>query len=133
VKTLPLGRKARPITDVASTALRKEEMTVRLSATQDEHPLGGSNVAYLLKSRIVESQQQAITRQQPVNNRGIVYSVHTTVEYIMPLLSNNRTVTDEQCFLCSPRQGVISRTRWQSVRELLRFSHCKLLLLEAGS
>jgi hypothetical protein len=98
-------------------------------------------VAYLLKARIVESQQPAITRQRPENNnRGVVFfvqsvlmAVHTTVEYIMPLLSNNCTATDEQCFPCSLRQGVISRTRWQSVRELLRFSHCELLLLEAGS
>jgi hypothetical protein len=34
--TKPQGRKARPITDVTSTALGKKEMAVRLWAIQDE-------------------------------------------------------------------------------------------------
>jgi hypothetical protein len=66
-------------------------------------------VAYLLKARIVESQQPAITRQQSINNRSMVFSeqsvtmaAHATVEYIMPSLSNNCTATEEWCFLCSP-------------------------------
>jgi hypothetical protein len=47
-------------------------------------------VAYLLKARNVESQQLAVTRQQPVNNRGILFSaesmlmaLHTTTEYVI--------------------------------------------------
>jgi hypothetical protein len=52
-------------------------------------------VAYSLKARIVEPQQPAVTRQQPINNnRGMVFSaqsmpmvVNTAMEYIMPLLS----------------------------------------------
>jgi ATP/ADP translocase len=64
-------------------------------------------VAYSLKARIVESQQLAIIRQRPINNnRGMVFSAqfvlmagHATVEYIMPSLSSNCTVTEEWCFL----------------------------------
>jgi hypothetical protein len=57
-------------------------------------------VAYSPKTRTVESQQPTITRQRPVNNRGMVLSVqsvptsaHATIEYIMPSLSNNCTST----------------------------------------
>jgi hypothetical protein len=52
-------------------------------------------------SKIVRPQQPAITRQQLVNNRGMVFfawampmAVHTTVKYVMPLLSDNRTATE---------------------------------------
>jgi hypothetical protein len=63
--------------------------------------------AYSLKARIVESQQLAVTRQQPLNNnRGMVLSAqfvpmdsHTTVEYIIPILSNGCTATEMWCFL----------------------------------
>jgi hypothetical protein len=76
-------------------------------------------VIYLVKARIVESQQVAVTRQWPVNNnRGMVFSVepmlmavHTIVEYIMPSLSNNFTATQERCFLRGLCQVVISRSR----------------------
>jgi hypothetical protein len=61
------------------------------------------NLAYSLKARIVESQQLAVTRQQPINNRGMVFSAqamlmasHATMEYVMPLLSSNCTATEEQ-------------------------------------
>jgi hypothetical protein len=63
-------------------------------------------VPYSLKARILESQQLAVTKQQPVNNRGIVFSVqymlmaaHTAMEYVMPSLSNNCIATMEQYFL----------------------------------
>jgi hypothetical protein len=54
----------------------------------------------------VESQQPAVTRQWPVNNkRGIVFSAHllpmaakATMEYIMPSINNNYTATEERCF-----------------------------------
>jgi hypothetical protein len=36
--TDPQERKVRPITDITSTALRKEEMAVRLWAVRNEHP-----------------------------------------------------------------------------------------------
>jgi hypothetical protein len=73
------------------------------------------NVAYSLKARIVESQQLAVTWQQPVNNnRGMVFSMqsmpmaaHATMKYVMPSLSNNCTATEEQCFLCGQCQGYI--------------------------
>jgi hypothetical protein len=74
------------------------------------------SVAHSLKARIVESQQLAVTMQRPLNNRGMVFSAqsvlmaaHAAIEYIIPLLSNNFTATEEQCFLCSPCQDVISR------------------------
>jgi hypothetical protein len=75
-------------------------------------------VAYSLKSRIMESQQPAVTRQRPVNNnRGKVFSAqcvpmaaHATMEYAMPSLSNNCTATDEPCFLLGPFRDVKSRT-----------------------
>jgi hypothetical protein len=60
-------------------------------------------VAYSLKAKIVESEQPAVTRQRPVNNRGMVFSAlsvamaaHATMEYVMPSLSNNCTATEEQ-------------------------------------
>jgi hypothetical protein len=67
-------------------------------------------VVYSLNARIGESQQLAITRQWPVNNnRGIVFSVqsvpmiaHTTVEYVMPSLSNNCIATEERHYLRGP-------------------------------
>jgi hypothetical protein len=67
-------------------------------------------LAYSLKARIMESQQPAVTRQQPVNNKtGMVFSArsvsiaaHGIIKYVMPLLSNNRTATEEQCFLLGP-------------------------------
>jgi hypothetical protein len=72
-------------------------------------------VAYYLKARIVESQQPAVTRQRPVNNRGMVFSAqsvpmaaHATMEYVMHSLSNNCTATEERCFLRGPCRDVIS-------------------------
>jgi hypothetical protein len=57
-------------------------------------------VAYSLKARIVESQQPDVTRQQPINNRGMVFSAqsilmaaHARIKYVIPLLSNNCSVT----------------------------------------
>jgi hypothetical protein len=75
-------------------------------------------VARSLKARIMESQQLAVTRQWPINNsRGMMFFAqsvlmagHTTVEYIMPSLSNNCTATEEWCFLHGLCQDVISRT-----------------------
>jgi hypothetical protein len=71
-------------------------------------------VAFSLNARIVESQQLAVTMQQPVNNRGMVFSAqsvlmaaHATVEYVMPLLSNKCTAREEQYLLCSPCLGYI--------------------------
>jgi hypothetical protein len=88
----------------------------------------------------MEAQQTDITRQEPINNRGIVFSErsmlmseHATMEYVMPPLN---TVTEEWCFLCSPCRDVISREVSKSVSELVRrllqFSCCELLLSEAG-
>jgi hypothetical protein len=62
-------------------------------------------VAYLLKARIVELKQPAVTSQCPVNNnKGMVFSAqsvpmvaHATMEYVMPSLSNNCIVTEELC------------------------------------
>jgi hypothetical protein len=56
-------------------------------------------VAYSLKTRTVEPQQPAFTRQLPVNHkRGMVFSAqfvpmaaYATMEYVMPSLSNNYT------------------------------------------
>jgi hypothetical protein len=75
-------------------------------------------VAYSLKAKIVESQQLAVIRQQPVNyKRGMVFSVrsvptveHATMEYVMPPVSNNRTATKERCSLRGPCRDIISRT-----------------------
>jgi hypothetical protein len=76
-----------------------------------------NTVFYSLKARIVESQQPAITRRRPVNNRVMVFSAqsmpmaaHATMVYVMPSLSNNCTATEEGCFLCCPCRGVIRRT-----------------------
>jgi hypothetical protein len=73
-------------------------------------------VAYSLKSRTVELQQPAVTRQVPVNKRGMVFSArsvlmaaHATMEYIIPPISNNCTAKEEQCFLRGPCRDVISR------------------------
>jgi hypothetical protein len=67
-------------------------------------------VAYLIKARIVKSQQPAITRQLPVNNnnnnnRGILFfaqtvpmAMHAMVEYVMPLLNNNFTAARNGVF-----------------------------------
>jgi hypothetical protein len=64
----------------------------------------------------------AVTRQQPVNNRGMVFSVqsmpmvvHASMEYVMPSLTNNCTAAEEQCFLCKDynRKGsVVKKKRW---------------------
>jgi hypothetical protein len=58
-------------------------------------------VPYSLKARTVESQQLAISRQRPINIRGMVFSAqsmlmaaHATMEYVMPSLSNNCTMTE---------------------------------------
>jgi hypothetical protein len=59
--------------------------------------------AYSLKARIVDLQQPAVTKQRPVNkNRDMEFSVQSlpmavdaTMEYVMPLLSNNCTATEE--------------------------------------
>jgi hypothetical protein len=74
-------------------------------------------VEYALKAKIVESEQPAVTRQQPVNNRGMVFSsqsvamaAHATMEYVMPSLSNNCTATEERCLIRGPCRNVISRT-----------------------
>jgi hypothetical protein len=72
-------------------------------------------VAYSLKARIVGSQLSAVTGQRPVNNdRGMMFSAqtlpmvaHATMEYVTPSLSNNCTITEERCFLCSPYRGYI--------------------------
>jgi hypothetical protein len=60
-----------------------------------------------------------ITRQQPINNKEMVFSVqfmsmaaHTTMEYIIPSLSNNCMATEERCFLRGPWRYVISKTSW---------------------
>jgi hypothetical protein len=60
-------------------------------------------VPYSLKARIVESQQPAVTRQRQVDsNRGmfstqsVPMTAHTTEEYVMQLLSNNRTPTEKR-------------------------------------
>jgi hypothetical protein len=73
-------------------------------------------VAYSLKARIMESQQLAVIRQRPVNNRGMVFSArsvlmnaHAKMEYAMPSLSNNCIATEERCFLCGPCRDIISR------------------------
>jgi hypothetical protein len=75
-------------------------------------------VAYSLKARIMESQQLAVARQRPINNkRGIVFSARSvpmaaqaTVDYIMPPLNNNCAATEKWCFLCDPCQDILSRT-----------------------
>jgi hypothetical protein len=66
-------------------------------------------VSYSLKTRIVESYQPGVTRHRPVNNSGMVFSAqsvltaaHATVEYVMPLLSNNCTAMEEHYLLCGP-------------------------------
>lgn len=64
-------------------------------------------VVYSLKARIVGSQQVAFTRQLLVNNdREIKFSAQTlpmvayaTMEYVMPTLNNNFTITKERFFL----------------------------------
>jgi hypothetical protein len=66
-------------------------------------------VAYTLKARIAESQQPSVTRQRPVNNRGTVFSTRSVPRWYK---QDNLEV---------------------AVRELLRFSRCKVFLLEAGS
>jgi hypothetical protein len=73
-------------------------------------------VAYSLKAKTVQSQQSAVSRQRPVNsNKEMVISARcvsmaafTTMEY-MPPLSNNRTATEERCFLCGPCRNTIRR------------------------
>jgi hypothetical protein len=58
----------------------------------------------------VGSQQPAITRHRPVNNdRGMVFSaqsvpmaVHSTMEHVMPSLSNSYSAKEERCFLYGP-------------------------------
>jgi hypothetical protein len=73
-------------------------------------------VTYSLKARIVESQQTAITRHRPVNNRTMAFSaqsvpmaVQEILEYVRPSLSNICTATKEWCFLHGPCLDVISR------------------------
>jgi hypothetical protein len=58
---------------------------------------------------------------------------HTTVEYIIPSVSNNGTATEEQCCLQPVLRCYKQDKSGIAVRELLWFSHCELLLLEAGS
>jgi hypothetical protein len=82
-------------------------------------------VAYLLKTRAVESQQPAITRQRCVNNnRGMAFSAqsvpmtaHAKMGYVMPSLSNNCTATEERYLLRSPCREVISRSSWLFIRD----------------
>jgi hypothetical protein len=79
----------------------------------------GNTVVYLLKARIMELQQPAVTRQRPVNNNsGMVFSVqsmpmatHPTVAYVIPSLSNKCATRDERRFLGSPCWDVISTSR----------------------
>jgi hypothetical protein len=85
-------------------------------------------VEYSLKARIVESQP-SFTKQWPVNkNREVVFSAwfvpmvaYATVKYVMQLLSNNYTATEERCFLPGPYRDVISRTvsQWSRVSWLV--------------
>jgi hypothetical protein len=56
----------------------------------------------------IRSQQPAVTRQRPVNNREMVFSAqtvpmaaHATMEYLTPSLINNCTAAEERCFLHS--------------------------------
>jgi hypothetical protein len=66
-------------------------------------------VAYSLKARTVETQQPAVTKHGSVNNnRGMMFpgrsvpmATHATMEYVMPLLSSNRTATEERRFMGS--------------------------------
>jgi hypothetical protein len=74
-------------------------------------------VAYLLKARIMVSQQPAVTRQRPVSNRGMVLSAQSMLmaaqaitEYVIPSLSNNYTAKEERGFLRGPCRDVTSRT-----------------------
>jgi hypothetical protein len=71
------------------------------------------------------------TRQRSVkSNRGTMFSerflpitVHATVEYVIPLLSNYCTATIEynnnvkRCFLRGPRQDVLSRTSLEHLQQ----------------
>jgi hypothetical protein len=41
---------------------------------------------------------------------SVPMAAHATMEHVMPPLSNNRTATDERCFLRGPCRDVISRT-----------------------
>jgi hypothetical protein len=57
-----------------------------------------------------------------------------TVEYVMPLLINNYTVTEEWCFLWwSVQRSYKQNELAVAVREVLVFSRYELLLLEAGN
>jgi hypothetical protein len=75
-------------------------------------------VAYSLKARILESQQLADIRQRPLNNNGenvfseesVQMAANTTMEYVMPTLSNSCTATGERCFLRGPCRDAISKT-----------------------
>jgi hypothetical protein len=96
-------------------------------------------VAYSLKARTVESQQPAVTRQRPVNKRGMVFSVQSvqmsaqeTVEYIVQSLIDNCTATEERCFLCSPCRRCIMT--WVACYLLhVGFLLCLLFAPEDGS
>jgi hypothetical protein len=49
--------------------------------------------------------------------QSVPTAMHATMEYIMPLLSNNRTAMRDQCFLHSPRQDVTSKSVGQSASQ----------------
>jgi hypothetical protein len=64
------------------------------------------------------------------SERSAPMAVHSTVD----------TATEERCLGCGPSVDVITRTisecsgvSNQSIRGLLQFSRCQLLLLDAGS
>jgi hypothetical protein len=41
--------------------------------------------------------------------RSVPMASHATMVWVMPLLSDNCTATEERCFLCSPCRDVISK------------------------
>jgi hypothetical protein len=59
---------------------------------------------------------------------------HATVEYVMPLVINNYTITEEWCFLCwSMKRSYKQNELAVAVREVLVFSRYELLLLGVGN
>jgi hypothetical protein len=100
VGTEPWGRKKRPITDVISTAVGKEETAVRLQTIRDEEPYGGSNVAY---------REQSLVYGTVNNFISVTMMTRATEEYVTSAVTScNRRVAGSGVAMRSGTRRTVS-------------------------
>jgi hypothetical protein len=69
-------------------------------------------------------------RRMVFSAQSVPMTVHATMKYFMPLLSN---CYRGDVFSARSMPQCYNQDQLAAVRELLCFSHCELLLLEAGT